>query len=175
MCATVLKEHGEYAQWAMDTADTAKLLEVVRAALLPPPPFRDFPDVPRRRLAGLTDIVWARLRTREAALAAQLQKTREAEEATLADRLDAADAEAVLRSAERRVKARAAELEAQIAHQAAKLAGLRQQVAELELAVAARPNVPKPLLLACLAAVVGGQINRYVRRTAGMIMTKIQD
>ena len=186
MCATVLKEHGaEYAQWATNTADSGKLLEIIRAALLLPPPFRDFPDGPRRRLAGLTEVIWARLRTTEAALAAQLQKTREAEEAALAARLDAADAEAALRSAERRVEARAAALEAQVTRQAAELAdlrqqvgevaGLRQRVAELEGVVAARPNVNKRLLRACLAAVIGGQINRSVRRTAGTLFELIKE
>ncbi|XP_043236057.1 uncharacterized protein LOC122388744 [Amphibalanus amphitrite] len=139
ICATVLRDHGaEYARWAAKQDGPASM-EVLRAALLLPPPFRDLPEPARTRLADRADELGASLLSAETAIKAERRRAREAKGEALAARLDAADAEAALRAAERRagaeidlLQARIVELEARID---TKEAVVCRRIAELEAAL----------------------------------------
>ena len=139
ICATVLPDHGaEYARWAAKQDGPASM-EVLRAALLLPPPFRDLPEPARARLADRADELGASLLSAETAIKAERRRAREAKGEALAARLNAADAEAALRAAERRAGAEINRLQARIVELEARIdtkeAVVCRRIAELEAAL----------------------------------------
>ena len=182
MCATILRDHGaEYARWAAGVDEGTAPLEILRAALSLPPPFRDFSEVVRRRLCEGVDRAMILLLRRERDLSDERRRARKADSQAVSARRDAAELEAALRAAEKAAEAEAAalggrigELHQQLAERAAECDDLRRRVADLEERLAARPNVSVPVLRLCLRAVVGGAIDRKVRRTARNLLSTIQ-
>ncbi|XP_043228693.1 uncharacterized protein LOC122384926 [Amphibalanus amphitrite] len=139
ICATVLRDHGpEYVRW-VTRQNGRTAMEVVRAALLLPPPFQDLPSEDRARLAGLVEHLGAQLRSSEATASEERRRAKRAEEQAAAARRAAADAEAARCAQESRARAeterlleRIASLEARVDSQEAALC---RQITSAEAAI----------------------------------------